>query len=116
MNGGAFEAVPGTSFTSNGYNGTVNGTVGTALDGQQAWVGTSPGYTNGFLTSVAVLGNFNSGDVIRLRFMAASDSNTRGPFTNGWEIDSVQVNQGEPFTVGAGAGNEFYRVRRLPNP
>jgi len=116
VNGGAFVAVPGTSFTSNGYNGTVNGTVGSALDGQQGWVGTSPGYTNGFLTSVAVLGNFNSGDVIRLRFMAASDSNTTGLFTNGWEIDSVQVNQGEPFTVGATGVNDFYRVRRLPNP
>jgi hypothetical protein len=116
VNGGAFVAVPGTSFTSNGYNGTVNGTLGTALDGQQGWVGTSPGYPSGFLTSEAVLGNFNTGDVIRVRFMAASDSNTTGPFTNGWEIDSVQVIQGEPFTGGASAGNEFYRIRRLPNP
>src|SRR6185436_18979118 len=116
VNGGAFVAVPGTSFTSNGYNGTVNGTLGTALDGQQGWVGTSPGYTSGFLTSEAVLGNFNTGDVIRVRFMAASDSNTTGTFTNGWEIDSVEINQGEPFTVGASAVNEFYRVRRLPNP
>ena len=48
--------------------------------------------------------------------MAASDSNTTGTFTNGWEIDGLQVNQGEPFTVGASAVNEFYRVRRLPNP
>jgi hypothetical protein len=116
VNGGAFVAVPGTSFTSNGYNGTVGPGSSSALNGQQGWVGTSPGYTSGFLTSVAVLGNFNTGDVIRVRFMAASDGNTRGPFTNGWEIDSVQVNQGEPFTVGASAVNEFYRVRRLPNP
>jgi len=67
VNGGAFVAVPGTSFTSNGYNGTVGPGSSSALNGQQGWVGTSPGYTNGFLTSVAVLGNFNSGDLIRLR-------------------------------------------------
>ena len=116
VNGGAFVTVPGTSFSSNGYNGTVNSTLPSALTGQQAWVGTSPGYASGFLTSVAVLGNFNTGDVIRVRFMAASDSNTTGPFTNGWEIDSVQATQGPTFTVGASAVNEFYRVRRLPDP
>jgi hypothetical protein len=51
-----------------------------------------------------------------VRFMAASDGSAIGTFTNGWEIDRVQVNQGEPFTVGASTINDFYRVRRLPDP
>lgn len=57
VNGGAFVAVPGTSFISKGYNGTVNGTMGSALDGQQGWVGTSPGYTNGLGNRVACVMN-----------------------------------------------------------
>ena len=111
VNGGAFTTVPGGSFTANGYNGVVGPGSTSALNGQPGFVGTSPNFTTSNVTSVAVLGNFTTGDVVRVRFVAASDGNTQGPFLPGWEINSVQVNQGGAqnvtFTVGARGTNEF---------
>jgi hypothetical protein len=99
VNGGAFTAVAGGSFSSNSYNSAVAAGSSSDLKGQAAFVGTSPGYAAGFITSVASLGTFNAGDVVRVRFMAAADTNTRGPSTPNWEIDSVQLVQGSALTV-----------------
>ena len=92
VNGGAFTVVPGGSFSSNSYNGSVGGGSSSALSGQQAFVGTSPGFV--LITSVANLGTFQVGDVVIVRFMAASDGNSTGPNLPGWEIDSMSLSQG----------------------
>jgi hypothetical protein len=108
VNGGAFTTVPAGSFTSNGYNGTVIGNSSSGLAGQQAFVENSPGFV--LITSVAILGTYNPGDIIRVRFTAANDENTQGAFVPNWEIDSLQINQGSEqnatFTVGASVFNE----------
>jgi hypothetical protein len=109
VNGGPFTAVPGSAFTANGYNGAVGGGSSSALSGQPAFVGTTPGYTSGasaagFITSVASLGNFNAGDTVRVQFMAASDTNTRGPIVPNWEIDSGALTQGGQLNVTLSVG------------
>jgi hypothetical protein len=90
VNGGPFTPVPGSAFTQNGYNGTVLANSASLLAGQEAFVNDSPGYASGMITSVANLGNLNAGDTIRIQFVAASDTNTRGTVPN-WEIDSVSA-------------------------
>jgi len=110
VNGGPFTAIPGTAFSANGYNGTVTGgNNSSALAGQPAFVLTTPGYTSGantagFITSVANLGNFNAGDTVRIQFMAASDTNTRGPIVPNWEIDSGALTQGGQLNVALSVG------------
>ena len=91
VNGGAFTTVPDASFMQNGYGGnTVASNSVSALAGQPAFTAESSGYATDFLTSRAVLGVLNAGDTVRVQFLAASDTNTRGTVPN-WEIDSVVV-------------------------
>jgi hypothetical protein len=98
-NGGPFTAVPGSSFTTNGYNGTVGANSSSQLSGQQAFVGTSPNFAGPFITSVVNVGSFNAGDVVRVEFFAGNDGNTTGPQTPSWEIDAVRLGQGAAQTV-----------------
>lgn len=94
VNGGPFTPVPAISFTQNGYGGnTVAGGSSSALSGQPAFTSQSPGYATGFITSIADLGHINAGDTVRIQFVAASDTNTRGQVPN-WEIDSLHLDQG----------------------
>jgi len=90
VNGGAFVAV--TSFSMNGYGGnTVAANSASALAGQPAFTAQSAGYaTPAFITSIADLGPFNAGDILRIQFLAAYDTNTRNG-NPAWEIDSVAV-------------------------
>jgi hypothetical protein len=105
VNGGPFTAIPGSAFTSGGFNGSVGPGSSSQLNGQQGFVGTSAGFTTpAFITSVANLGYFNPGDTVRVEFMAASDTNTRGPNTPNWEIDSGQLTQGGQLSVTLSAG------------
>ena len=95
VNGGPFTAVPNSAFTQNGYNGAVLPNSASLLAGQPAFVENSPNRASGqFITSVASLGNFTAGTTIRIQFMAASDTNTRGQFQPNWEIDSLRCFQG----------------------
>ncbi len=90
INGGAFNAVPGTAFSAVGYNGTVVA-GNSVITGQEAWVLTSAGHQDpAYLTSVANLGDLNAGDTVQLRFVYGGDTNTKGPFTPSWEINSVE--------------------------
>ena len=104
VNGGAFTLVSGANFIQNGYNG-----LAFAHGGAPAFVGNSPGFAGGFITSQAYLGAFNNGDTIRVQFSAANDANTTGLLAPpSWEIDSLLIKQGVSgpvtFTVGAKAG------------
>jgi len=89
VNGGGFTTVPGSAFTLNGYNGAVAGNSSSILHGQEAFIGTSPGFAAGPITSTANLGTFTAGDVLRIQFVAASDGNTAGPSQPNWEITSM---------------------------
>ena len=108
VNGGAFTAVPADAFTQNGYNGTVLANSLSDLHGQAAFVENSANFARGTITSVCTLGDYAAGDSIRVAFMAASDSNTRGQFQPNWQIDALQVSvlrQVTPLTVtGIGYG------------
>jgi hypothetical protein len=107
INGGAYTMVPGSAFLQNGYNGTVLPNSASILKGQAAFIENSTGYGAGFLTSVANLGTFAVGDTIRVQFIAANDTNTRGEFVPNWQIDSVALSEGitgsptATFTVAA---------------
>jgi hypothetical protein len=96
VNGGAFTVVPGSAFTMNGYNGTVLPTSESDLKGQAAYVEDSANFPGGPITSVATLGFYQAGDSIRVAFMAASDSNTRGTFQPNWQLDSLQLTVADP--------------------
>lgn len=88
VNGGAFTYVPNSSFTANGYNGTVaSWAQGSELGGLEAWIGSSGG---AFVTSSANLGSFTAGDSLMVRFRAAFDENTTGGSPD-WAIDNVNV-------------------------
>lgn len=91
VNGGPFVAVPAAAFAQNGYNGVVAANSSSELHGQAAFVGNSPGFASGPITSVCALGSFAVGDSLRVAFMAASDGNTQGPFQPSWQIDSAQL-------------------------
>jgi hypothetical protein len=86
INAGAFTDVTdpavGGSFLSGGYDGTIDGTGGSAIAGRQAWTGDSGGYK----TTVVRLGPNVNGQTINLRFRMVSDVFQGGA---GWHIDTV---------------------------
>lgn len=96
INDGAFQRVPLSSFSQNGYNGTVMTGTTISLAGQPAFIGNSAGHP-AFITSICKAGVGNVGDIVRVRFMSASDNNTTGDKTPpGWEIDSYEFTEGGP--------------------
>ncbi len=96
VNGGAFTPVPGTSFSQNGYTGTVPATVTHSLKGLEAFVGNSAGHP-ALITSICTVATAAAGDTIQVRFVSASDENTVGNLTPaGWEIDSFEITKALP--------------------
>ena len=94
VNGGAFTAIPNSSFTTGGYNGTIIGHG--VLDNQPGFNGTSSGYANpSYITSSATLGSYFGGDTIRLKFLGAWDEYLVGPSPN-WVIDDVTLTNAVP--------------------
>ena len=94
VNGGPFTVVPASAFSALGYNGTVLAGSSAENHGQAAFVQQSSGHGAGTLvTSVAALGAANVGDVIRVQFLAANDTNTRNTSPQ-WEISRVVLTQG----------------------
>jgi len=98
VNGGAFSQVPLGSFTTNGYNQTIQTTdpwnIPESLNGLKAYSGAS----GGFLESEATLGTFNAGDVVQLRFRGGWDWMTQGGNPN-WVIDNVRLLQDAPSII-----------------
>ncbi len=116
FNGGAFTRVPGSSFTTNGYNGAVRADSDTVLKGSEAFVQDSTGHPN-FITSTCSLGNGTIGSQLQVRFICATDANTSGNLSpQGWEIDSVQVSNAVPNlrTLTWPAGTLQYSDTLLP--
>ena len=93
VNNGPFQPLGAAGFCVNGYSGIIRSD--SALSGQMAFNGDSPGYAGGnLITSAANLGYFNAGDVLQIQFLAAWDGNTLGSLPN-WLIDQVSLAAGE---------------------
>jgi autotransporter-associated beta strand protein len=93
FNGGNFQRVPLSSFTQNGYNGTVMLGTSIELAGQPAFISNSAGHP-AFITSKCKIAAGKAGDTVQVRFMSASDNNTSGDLTPaGWEIDSFEITE-----------------------
>jgi hypothetical protein len=93
FNGGSFQRVPLSSFTQNGYNGTVMLGTSIELAGQPAFISNSAGHP-AFITSKCKIAAGKAGDTVQVRFMSASDNNTSGDLTpSGWEIDSFEITE-----------------------
>ncbi|MFT4551067.1 MAG: hypothetical protein ACI8XO_004112 [Verrucomicrobiales bacterium] len=88
---GAFQTVPNSAFTQNGY--TFLGLIGNhVLAGGDGFNGDSPNYAvPEFITSIAQIGGVPGGSALRIRFIGAWDEGARGSSVPGWEIDSVRV-------------------------
>lgn len=90
VNGGAYVDVAtlaGASFTSGGYNGTIDTGFSNPLAGRSAWTGNAGGYV---LSRVA-LGSSLVGKSAKFRFRMGSDTSVAG---TGWRVDDVQVENG----------------------
>ena len=85
LNGGAFaDAVTaGGSFVGGGYNGTIDGTFGSAIGGRSAWTGNQAVFTTSTyqLPAAATVGS-----VVRFRWRMATDSSVTSGMV---QIDSV---------------------------
>ena len=122
VNGRPFATMPAANFTANGYVGAIAGSISTNLTATPGWINAaflneSPDYGNGtYITSVANLGFFNAGDVLKIQFVTSWDDCSEGPEPN-WEIDSVQVTVGAamPVAVSFTVGAESTYLS-LPNP
>src|SRR5262249_15496763 len=94
VNDSPFVAVDNSAFLINGYNRLIQGIA--SLYGQPGFNGDSAGYANARnVTSVAGLGFFNGGELVRVRFVGAWDEFTTGAAPN-WLIDQVQIQEGLP--------------------
>jgi hypothetical protein len=73
--------------------------------------------TSTFINSVANLGTFAAGNTFSIRFMAASDTNTQGPFAPQWVVDNVTLTNvvPEPGTAGLAGITALGMLRRRRN-
>jgi len=81
----------GGTFTTNGYNGVIDGSFGNPIVDPVA--GTRPAWTNssnGYITTTATFPASASGQMVQLRFRMGSDALVGG---SGWEVDGIAVNQ-----------------------
>nr|MBA2569820.1 M4 family metallopeptidase [Chloroflexota bacterium] len=80
---GAWAAVPGSMFTHNGYNGTIQSGFGNPLGGSNGFINESHGYISSRvdLSSLA-------GQSVKFRFRIGTDS---GGADYGWFIDDVRI-------------------------
>lgn len=86
---GAFQDIvtAGGVFLAQGYTDTISSGFGNTLGGRQAWSGSSAG----FVTSIVRLPASATGQNVRLRWRAGTDSSTSG---SGWYVDGVSVSGG----------------------
>ena len=100
VDGGAYAYLPKSAFTSGAYNLQVSNLasddITPSLMGLDCFGGQSSSVTgadaNGYLSSTANLGTFNSGDTLSVRFVAASDESFSDIHPN-WTIGNVSITQ-----------------------
>ena len=96
INGGGFiDALgAGGTFTSGGYNATIDTRFGSPIAGRSAWTGPTGGYVP---TVYQLPGNLSSGSTIRFRWRLATDNSQAGA---GARIDSItSTNLSQPASV-----------------
>lgn len=93
VNGAPFVPVIAQQFIEGGYptDRTILGNS-PPLNGQYAFNNTSPGFTGGtFIASLANLGAFSAGDMLRLRFIGSWDEAFLQTPAPNWELDAVVI-------------------------
>jgi hypothetical protein len=117
VNNGPFLPTLTGAFIQNGYEGTrVDARNPSVITGQEAFTGESTNYAEGFITSVAIVGSFRTGETVRIQFVAGGDTNTRGLVPN-WEISSLQIVQGlDVRTANFGIAIDDLRSDQSPLP
>lgn len=92
VNGGAFGDIGPSSFTLNGYNGSIDPNFSSPIAGRQAFTGTSPGFTptgkTGWINSAAHISGLTAGNTFQVRFRSTSDASLGA---TGWYVDDVNI-------------------------
>lgn len=70
-----------------GYTGAINGASGNPAEGQQAYVGQSPGWP-ALATATVNLGTAYAGQTVRLAWVVHTDP---AATTEGWEVDDIAI-------------------------
>lgn len=92
LNGGTFAPVSGTSFTQNGYTGTVQTNDDWGYTDDMNGLAVFTGEAATFGPSLANLGFLNAGDTVQVRFRGGWDWNGIGSDPSlGWQIDNVAL-------------------------
>lgn len=106
VNGGAYTQLAGSSFSQNGYNGVMQDDYDWGYAGDFNTQKIFGGSSGGYISSIASLGSFDTGDTISVRFRGGWDWFTIASGAN-WAIDNVQLSLvavPEPSTMALGAG------------
>jgi hypothetical protein len=89
VNGAPYQSIPNDQFTSSGYNGMISLTPNCIFRGQEAFIGKSTGYDAAtFITSTVSLGDFNTGDILSVQFLAGWDDCAENTEPN-WQVRSL---------------------------
>ena len=101
--------MPGSAFTSGGYNGTVTTASSSVLAGQPAFVLDSPNHQGPeYVASVARLGILNAGNTVAVRFVSSGDATRSGGLVPNWEIASFLLTvEAAPVTCTPPSGSTF---------
>jgi len=94
INGGPYQDIlaAGGSFVIGGYNKTISTNFGSPLGGRAAWSGLSGGTTAapGYIASTVNLPAAANGQIVQLKWRAATDQNFSADGLAGVWIDSIQ--------------------------
>jgi hypothetical protein len=138
INGQPFQDIidAGGSFVTGGYNKTISNQFGSPISGRAAWSGLSGGtvVVPAYITTTVNLPASSNGQLVKLRWLVASDNNGVASGDQGVRIDTligtacsnttaagasvsgrVQINTGQGLlnaTVSIVDGNGFLRTAR----
>ena len=93
INGAAFQDIiaSGGSFVTGGYNKTISGATGSPIANRMAWSGLSGATTAvpAYITTTVNLPPAANGQLVRIRWLVASDSGTVAAGDQGARIDTI---------------------------
>jgi hypothetical protein len=93
VNGTPFEDIiaAGGSFVTGGYNKTISGGTGSPIAGRMAWSGLSGGTAAvpAYVTTTVNLPPSSMGQLVKMRWLVASDSSNVATGDQGVRIDSI---------------------------
>lgn len=93
INGSAFQDIvaAGGNFVTGGYNKTISGGTGSPISGRAAWSGLSGGTTAvpAYITTTVNLPPAANGQLVKMRWLVASDSGNVAAGDQGVRIDTI---------------------------